>query len=228
MPKRLQAKNRKPKAKTAKTPERPSARRKTEKVASPWNNGFDKVERVVDTINAMKARRQIDDNQYNAADRYRTAYQACHGSVKSALDTSSHTSSPAGPRIAPPPHMLRYAESLREAKQQLGSPNYLIVAYICGEGASVNDTARLMYGAGPNGKAKQDDIKHVGRLLRESLITLSVFWFGGDRRRVHGAYVDSLAKLQAIVTRGEIEPARAAHAGFDRRGVFGVKGGGKK
>jgi len=217
-----QKKPKKPRASRVKgqDKDKATARIKTETVASPWNNGFDKVTRVIDTIAAMKKRHQIDERQFDAAERYREAHQATHGAIKSALNDSSNGGSAPGSKT-PSPHMLKYAEWLREAKLECPE-NHVIVRAIAGEGRSIEEVTAVMYGRSKEGKCKDDDLRHVGRLLREALNKLANHWFGTDRRTKHAPFMAEQSGLENLTVRGEVPKAKATHASIDRAGKFNV------
>lgn len=223
MPKRSKAGKRHAKARPRKKM-RVAAKTRVEQVASPWNNGFDRVTRVIDTIGAMKKRRQISEQEYEAAARFRWAFESCHGGIKSALnDSTVATTEPSWK--APSDHMMKAAEIIKEARNLLGVTDYQILQMVAGQGMTVEETAGHLYGRVATGKPKPDDMRLVGARLRGSLSVLAIKWFGPVKRPRTRTYVSEGALPMIITAGGTVEPGRAAHAEIDRRGRFSVKDG---
>ena len=95
--------------------------RKTAKVnvASPYSHGIDRVDRVIDTIEAMHKRKQIDGRQKQAADRLRSAYDVLGGSVGGSMDFERARGG-GTPGAPPAPPSLEAAETLRLARATAG------------------------------------------------------------------------------------------------------------
>lgn len=218
MPKKIKAK-RKPASSSSKKRDVPIS---TEIVASPWNNGFDKITRVVDTLEAMRRRGQISEKQYIAATRYREAFETCHGSIRSALnDSGSIRGAPGSKSLTP--QQMNAAEDLSTADHLLGKTDGFVVAMVAGRGESIEATTAHLYGRKEDGRCREDDLRATGKRLRDSLTILAFKWFGADRRNEHQPMMADTAKLQAIVRDGVVERGTVHHAGHDARGRFKVR-----
>lgn len=158
-------------AKSPKPPKKHHPNRpQKEKIASPYGTGFDKVERVVDTITAMHRRRQLDDREAQAANRYRDAHQLVGGGLTGTLDPSKSFGSTPGGKI-PSSDQLWAAETLSEASRWLGRIDGFVVRAICGEGLSVTSAAKLLYG-----RTSRRTCEQVGCRLREGLAVMADGW----------------------------------------------------
>ena len=219
MAKRLKKKTKKTKTPAVRT-ER--AKVKTETVASPWNNGFDKIKRVVDTISDMQKRHQLNELQAAAAKRCREAYEACHGSIKSPLDDSNLSGGSPGSRT-PTPRMLWASGILREVRDRCGETETALIVLIACRGESIQDVTAMMYGKGQDGKCNADDLRFVGKQFRHALDKLARRWFGTEKRTEHESFLPDWARPVNLVRDGEIaKTANAATLGYDKDGKFKV------
>lgn len=159
-----------------------------DKVVSPYV-GFDRVPRVLDSITAMHRRRQLTDRQYAEAVRYRTAHDALLATMKGTLDPDKVGGSSSVARTPGAP-LLDAGAVLRETHAMLGQIDSIIVAAIVGEGLSVDDVARRLYG----GDGKERDAFVVGRRLRDALDLMA------DSRS--GAHRPGRARITAYLEEG--------------------------
>ena len=188
---------------------------------------FDKVKRVVSTLDAMLGRGQINTHQFNAARRYNEAFETNHGGIKSALDVSNMGGRAPGSRSTTPDQIWA-AGILDEAAKELGRIDGFVVRLIAGEGRSIDDATAVMCGRSQDGRCKAADLRAIGKRLRDALTLLAMKWFGPDKMRRHGAFVPGWARTVITTPDGisEIEMApNATHVGADSRGVFSVKRG---
>lgn len=200
---------------------------KTETVASPWNNGFDKIKRVVDTISAMEKRKQLSKPQADAARRCQDAYEACGGSIKSPLDDSNLSGGSPGSRM-PSPRALLAAGTLEEVRKRCGETQTTLIIMIACQGQSIQDATAIMCGKGADGKCRKRDLDAIGWMFRDALEVLARRWFGTNKRKEHPAFVPDWAKPVNIVGDGEISrEANAASFGYDKQGRFEAKRKGK-
>ncbi len=184
---------------------------KTERVASPWNNGFDRIQRVVDTITVMHRRKQLDQRQHDAAQRYRFAFEACHGAVRSSLNVDNFTPGAPGSRTPSSP-LLMAAEILNETRRLLGAIDGLVVEMVAGQGCSIEEATARMCGRDKDGRCREGDLRTIGSRLREALNLLAYRWFGPDRRAKHDAFVPEWGRPGVLTRWGEVERAKAAHS----------------
>lgn len=197
-----------------------TGRTKAERIYSPYNFGVDRPERVIDTLAAMHARRQIDHRQFQAASWYRYAFEICEGAgIRSTLGNDLIASTGTGSR-SPTEISLKAADRLNSASRLLGRVDSEVVALIVGQGFSIAQAAARLYPTkkrGPN----RADCEVVGRRLREALETLAADWIpaASNRRRHAESFVDD-ARPMSIMT-GEFEDAPSpgtAHASLSWRG----------
>jgi hypothetical protein len=183
--------------------------RKTAKVnvASPYSHGIDRVERVVDTVDAMHKRRQIDGRQKQAADTYRDAFETLGGRVGGAMDFDKVRAGTPGAPPAPP--ALLAAETLRQARAVLGELDGRIVELVAGVGHSIEHVAALVLG---KAKLSDRDTEHVGRRLREALSMLADRWHPVSKASKIRGHIEDGAKPVAGAAGTRSIDARVAHA----------------
>lgn len=200
----------------------------TKKDDDLMDSRIDKVQRVFYTLELMKNRKQITRPQFDAAERYRDAYETCHGGIKSSLDTSNMGGSAPGSRSITPNQMWA-ADVLNDAAKTLGVIHGYMVRLVAGEGQSFEDVTAAIYGRGPDGKCNASHLRKVGGDIQDALTLLALHWFGEDKMRRHGAFIPGWAGSM-VPTPGRTEfewKPQAAHAGPDHRGVVTVKRGAK-
>ncbi len=133
------------------------------------DNRLHAVERVIDTIAAMFARRQISTRQQMAAQHYREAWDALHSGMPCALDRS-RTGGGTTPG-SPGEWKLWGTGRVAEARRILGPIDASICWAICGEGLTIADTTLRMI---PRG-AGQDE-RYIGTRFRDALSLLADHW----------------------------------------------------
>lgn len=153
-------------------------------VASPYNHGIDRPERVMDTIEVMFRRRMIDGRQKEAADKYRGAFDALTQSMGGSMDMEKARGG--GTPGAPPcPASLVAADIIDEAAKELGPADHTIVEMVCGSGYSVEETAAATL---DKAGLSERDHEYTGRRLRDALTRLANMWSPtskGSRIRGH-------------------------------------------
>lgn len=187
--------------------------RKTEKVASPGSYlGFDRVERVVDTIATMRKRHQINDHQQKAADRIREATDIIGSSGLNGTLGQDNTGSGVGIGRLPALDALWAADVLAEVKITLGLIDGAVVAHVVGVGRSIEETALRVLGH--SDKACREE---TGKRLRRALTTLADAWFPRSLgSRIRGFRGEDAKPI--IGEAGITERVAVAHAGVD--GVY--------
>lgn len=150
-------------------------------VASPYNHGIDRPERVMDTVDVMHKRRQITAEQKRAAEIYRDAFDECTASMGGVMDFdkvrgAGTPGAPLGPRS------MEAAETLRQAREQLGQFSRDVVEFVVGRGYSIEETAKRV---SPTGKdifffkktVSDREVEAMGKRFRDALTELANLWF---------------------------------------------------
>ncbi|SHF04763.1 hypothetical protein SAMN02745157_1513 [Kaistia soli DSM 19436] len=198
----------KPKAKT-RAEMRPM---RSAKVESPYGLGHDRVQRVVDAVTAMHARRQIDDRQLRAAEVYRAAYDVAASAGGGTMGERSGGAT----RTTLSEAKIAAGETLNDAARLLGVEDGRIVRLVVGEGHSIAEVA----GSGAPEIAR----RVAGERLRKGLDTLADAWHiadkaaGGGSGRTRSKMAEGARPEPSGVT-GKIERGRvgfgtAQSAGF--------------
>jgi hypothetical protein len=176
-------------------------------IASPYT-GTDRVLRRVDSLAQLRGSGIIGDREMRAAEHYRTAYVAVHGSglpctLASSLGGAAPTSR------TPPLHALQAAAIIKEAALLLGKRDGIVVLMIVAWGYSINQTALKLFGG-------EADRKHVGHRLKYALKELAHLWFGPESHPRNHMHREPDARPQATDS-AELIPSKVAHA--SRKGV---------
>lgn len=199
-----------PKPLRTKKIEQPSARPRTveAKVSSPTVPGAtETVRRVINTIEYMLARKQLDRRSYRVAEMLLGAHQVLYGSIGNNLDPDriSGSSSPGSP---PPPTYLLAAERLSEAKRFLFPKAYRIVVSVVIAGYTIEQTANELAG----GIATRYEKEETGKTLREGLATLAARWIPDHEEAQSGAIVGFRAPEKPTISVGLISRGKTVHA----------------
>ena len=154
----------------------PSARPSTVAavVASPWLPGkTDRVQRVLDSVLQLRRSGQISAAQYDAAERYRTAYEAVRAGMGGVMDPDRVGGGSSSGKI-PQAAELAAADILSDASLALSRVGgTVIVEMVVGQGWTIADVTRSLFSEQPT----EANRKHVGAFLRLSLTTLADRWF---------------------------------------------------
>lgn len=144
------------------------------------------ITRVIPAANRLHGKNKLDGRQLLAADNYRDAYEAMRRSLGNTMDFSgiggvSNATTPAQEKVA------IAAQSLKEARNLVGSQSIVIVESIVCDGRGIEECARNLYGVQDGEKIAARDVNYVGRRLREALTELADLWHPQTRRpRVQG------------------------------------------
>lgn len=125
------------------------------------------------SIATMHARRQIDDKQKVAADRFRALYEAAGYVGAQALDYSLEVVD--GGRAPTDGLSQRKVDAVRELTAisgELGQIGYAVIIHVCGQGCTIAQVAAIMLEKQP-GKA---DREYYGKLFRDHIDLLCKFW----------------------------------------------------
>jgi hypothetical protein len=142
--------------------------------------------RTVPSIRRLRGKNKLDQRQHMAAETYREAYEAVRRSLGNTMDFSgiggafiATTSAQEKVAIA--------AQSLKEARNLVGSQSIIIIESIVCDGHGIEECARKLYGLSEEDKMAARDVNYVGRRLREALTELADLWHPQTRRpRVQG------------------------------------------
>lgn len=168
----------------------------------------EKVSRIINTVEYMAARRQLDKRQVHVAEMLVRAHSVLYGSIGLNQDTTkvSGTTLPGSP---PPPSFLIAAERLHQAKFRLYPPVYRIVMSVVIMGNTIDQTSLTIHGL---------QSKHykelTGRKLREGLTELADMWIpeqeGRREGQIVGFQMEGARPTESIA--GVIKPGKVAHA----------------
>lgn len=168
------------------------------------------VRRVVDTLDAMRKRKQLTEREFQAAEHYRTCFAMIHGSVGGSLDfdRARGGSNPGSP---PAPHYMLASEVVSAAKRHLYPKDYAVVHRVCALGMTIEQATEQLYA--PVTRAARED---CGRRLREGLSQMADRWF--PENRGEGSRMRSHVSERATVTDVESVPqsSSVAHATRDK------------
>lgn len=171
------------------------------------------TDRVVDTIELLYRRGQIDADQRQAAGLYLEAWELIQGGVACALDVERVR----GSGIASPTEsQLLASRRLAEAGRLLGRLDEQLVALVVCEGHSIQEAAGLLLGVAEGGRPSRADAEHIGARLRLALLVLAEAWIFG-RAQSRAPLRGTRAAGAEGVTPGEtgrrqVERGRVVHA----------------
>lgn len=125
------------------------------------------------SIATMHARKQINDKQKVAADRFRALYEAAGYKGAKALDYSLEVVD-GGP--APSDGLIQSrVDAVRELtmiSQTLGRIGYRVIIRVCGQGCTIAEMAAILLRKDPS----KADREYYGKVFRDHLDLLCEFW----------------------------------------------------
>lgn len=124
------------------------------------------------SITQMRARDQIDEAQKVAADRFRAVFERAGLAGVKAMDTTRERVDGGRMQGNLSDTRLDAARELSVLARELGKIGYPVCVLICGERLAIREMARRMLGR----PAKKRELDYYGRLLRDHLDILCVFW----------------------------------------------------
>lgn len=136
---------------------------------------FSAPRRIVDTVDLMYRRGQIDNRQRAAAAIYLEAAERIGSGMGSSLDDERVRASGSPGRGSPTDAEMMAARRLAEAARLLGKIDGAIVATVVGQGLEVRETAARLFGRG-TGSSTRRMADHVGLRLRLALDMLADQW----------------------------------------------------
>lgn len=90
-------------------------------------------------IETLFARGKLDDAQKKAADRFRSAWEACGGAGAAAMDYSRTHVDGGGARDPISERLVAASQELASCRNLLGARNFALVCKVCGQGLSFGD-----------------------------------------------------------------------------------------
>lgn len=182
-------------------------------VSHPTLEGMqEKVSRIINTIEYMAARKQLDKRQIRVAEMLLNAQQVLYGSIGLNQDTTKVSGS-GTPGSPPPPTYLLAAERLSEAKRFLFPEVYRVVMSVVIAGYTIEQTAHEIHG-----EATKHYKELTGKKLRDGLHTLADKWVedhgGSQEGRIVGFRTADARPTESTV--GTIKPGKTAHAARGR------------
>lgn len=184
----------------------------------------DRVERVVDTLTTMLARKQIDARQETAARKVQAAYELAPSSVRCAL-ASADGGADATNR-SPSERQLWAGQVLNEVRGLLGQRDTKVVLLVCGQGFSIEDAARFIFGVLERSRLDKRDALEVGRRFRGGLTDLADLWWPERRHSL------KVVRPDAAVPKGnpDQKPGESGQTLINKTRIAGAvvhAGGGK-
>lgn len=188
-------------------------------VDSPYGaeHGADRVRRVVSTIETMHRRRQLDERQKMAADRYRWAYETCPSEIRCALNQDGLGGGGGSASRSPAENQMLAAAWLKDALRLLGIHDGKVVERVCGRGDTLQEIAEAM---SPGKRPSKRQVELIGFRLRDGLTALADLWWP-ERHRMRSMMGEGARPSGASSGPIDREAIRAAHA--TRTRVFGYQ-----
>lgn len=168
----------------------------------------EKVSRIINTIEYMAARRQLDKRQIRVAEMLLNAHQVLYGSIGLNQDTTKVSGGVPNGKASQDTY-LDASERLRLAKKYLFPQIYRVVMAVVVEGFTIEQTSFAIHG---------EHTKHykelTGKKLRSGLSDLADRWIEGHEAST-GSKMRSWQAPDARPTEstvGMIKPGKTAHA----------------
>lgn len=182
-------------------------------VSHPTLEGMqEKVSRIINTIEYMAARKQLDKRQIRVAEMLLNAHQVLYGSIGLNQDTTKVSGGVPSGKASQDIYM-NASQRLREAKKYLYPPLYRVVISVAVYGFTIEQTALAIHG---------ETTKHykelTGKKLRDGLHSLADRWVedhgGSQEGRIVGFRTADARPTESTV--GTIKPGKTAHAARGR------------
>lgn len=180
------------------------------RVSGAYGHGIDRVLKHEDLIENMHRRGQLKPWQYQAAIRYRDAFDIVFGSMGQTLDMDRVRGS-GGASMGPSDAMLSAADVLNEADRKLGPMDAALIEMAVGRGYSVEQCAQRIGSRNPNAEVTREDRLETGKRLRMALDILS--GHRGAPERLQKPILGFRSGKSAVSAPGAIDRGKVAHAG---------------
>jgi hypothetical protein len=149
-------------------------------VASPTVPGaVDHVQRVADTLLGLYRRKQIDDGEYQAGEKYRTAYGRLYSVLGGTMDFERARGA-GKPSLGPADSYLNASEAVSKVRSGLYPKDFAIVYRVCALGMSIEEAAFNLpdqFERDNSGRPTRTAKEECGRRLRSGLAEMRDWWF---------------------------------------------------
>ncbi|WP_416193721.1 hypothetical protein [Nitrobacter sp. TKz-YC01] len=139
------------------------------------------IVRTLPSVRRLRGKNKLDQRQHMAAETYRDAFERVRAPLGGSMDFNGRVQTRYADR-SPTEACLLAAETLKEAKNLLGSQSIIIIESIVCDGRGIEECARKIYGISDDDKITARDVNYVGRRLREALTELADLWHPQTRR----------------------------------------------
>lgn len=139
------------------------------------------IVRTLPSVRRLRGKNKLDQRQHMAAETYRDAFERVLAPLGGSMDFNERIQTRYADR-SPTEACLLAAETLKEAKNLLGSQSIIIIESIVCDGRGIEECARKIYGVRDDDKITARDVNYVGRRLREALTELADLWHPQTRR----------------------------------------------
>lgn len=178
-------------------------RTESARVASPTVPGaVESLQRSIDTLAAMAKRKQINERELRAGERYRDSHDRIIGQTGGSMDFDRARGG--GAQGMPPgDYYLAACEVLSVAKRVLYPKDYAMVHRVCALGFKIEECANLFGGDGRSAR------EAAGRALRAGLSELADRWFPQQTASRMRTYRPEKPGVTDVET---VDPAEVYHA----------------
>ena len=185
--------------------------------AQPSPGATDHLEMTVDTVWAMRKRRQIDEPSWLAAQTYRRAYDTVGAEIGGIMDFDRVRGGGSGAGYSEA--QLVAAGYLREASALLGQIDGHVVLLVVGCNWTIAEAAYVLCGRDERTeRAIRKDCEHIGERLRMALRTLANKWHPGAKSRLRGWRDEDAKPATSQAGQREIEIGAVPMSLTNRRG----------
>lgn len=184
------------------------------KVASPTVPGaVQEVLRVSDTLLGMYKRKQIDEGEYQAGEKYRVAYGRLYSVLGGTMDFERARGGGA-PNLGPAETYLNAAEIVSSVRKKLYPKDYAIVYRVCAMGMSIEEAATNLpdqFERHSDNRPTRAAKEECGRRLRAGLAEMRDWWFprgSGTGSKIRGVVYERAEASEVT----EVPKANVVHA----------------
>jgi len=174
--------------------------------------------RPIDEVAKLVGKGKIRGNQRRAADEYRDAYDLVQAYGMSGTLDPGKTGGGAGAHTGGLPEAIEAAAGvLNRAERLLGRTGYRIVREIIGDGCSIEEVAKGLYG-----DASRAHVGLVQDRLVDALTVLAAAWYEPARERstIVGSMAPGARPVMSDARKAMVERGRVAHAGGDKSASY--------
>lgn len=153
-----------------------------DEVPSPLGNGMDQVMRRmdIDSLEWMYRHHDLTEAQYQAGQRYHTAYLVYSAQQNLAIDYAKERVDTSGVQEPLTDAQMRAADTVKQATKEIGYIRAYRMQKIAGEGWFAKDFARLVHGL-----VARRAVDRITKEWKDDLDTLARLW-GIDAKHRNG------------------------------------------